>query len=179
MAAPGFIILLICAAIALILTIIAAPMDVVKSTVSNTCVTLWGLKLDCATAQLSFNTYDMPVCDDIRSRVRAASGIAVLAVISLIVTVVLTLLGLLCKLGWMRIVSALVGFLAAIFLLIAYGLAISVYLQVLCGTQSLSDSGNWKYGSAFGLVVAAFCVVTLGSIVQLVLKADFGEPKAN
>jgi hypothetical protein len=174
MHAPGFITLGSCAAVALVLVVIATPEGVFQEINGTNCITLWGRKEDCNSNNYVCKTNDCGTCSEFTQRMNAAAAFAIISIASLLLTLGMTLLGLTKRLPSMKLISAVFGLGTASFLIIVFALEGSLYNQLLCGV-SIRNTAVYQYGAGFGLTVTAFCVVLIGSVLQLSLRADFTD----
>ena len=178
MAAPGLVILLLCAAACVVLAVVAAPTAVFKAKNNDGCITLWGIKSECGSTDYVCKFKDdnckLLLCDDAVERMKGAASFAIITIICCAAAALCCLLGLLMKMVMMRIVASAVGIFGAIGAMIVFALAASLWQQEICGSgTALKDTNMYKYAEAFALCIVVFAVMLIGSIVNIVMKAEF------
>jgi len=180
MTAIGFLTMIASSAVSLILTVVGTPLAQFKSTVNDSCITLWGIKTSCTQNDYTIKTADMDsvTCTALTSRLKAGEAFSIISIFFEAVVLTLTIVGFATKQNVLRWVSGALGIFAVAALIITWSPVAAIYNQDICGTGALSASGAYNYGAGFGLIVTSFCVMVVGSVAILVLPTGFDEAPA-
>ncbi|KAH9599388.1 Amastin surface glycoprotein [Trypanosoma melophagium] len=148
------------------LSVIGTPLDMFRVRSSSVCVTLWGSRATCGTNEYTPTDWG---CSIRRSHINGARAFSILSILLSFVAFILGVLLVIEKIIFRRTVPAVISLGASITLVLTWGLVAGVYNQMLCETATSAGNslkGTHKYGAGFGIIVTAFGLQFIATIVE-------------
>ncbi|KEG08650.1 amastin-like surface protein-like protein [Trypanosoma grayi] len=156
------LIFLILQAIVFLFVVIATPLAVYRSPLTNACYTMWGYKLNCdsTSVQASWS------CNQQRDTMRAAAAFSIISIFFSLISTALAALSLFCNMRLSNMILFVLSVLIVFTLMVCWACIAHVHDANVCSPISGGSIGRfYGYGAGFGLLVTSWVVQILASIL--------------
>lgn len=144
----------------------------------TTCLTLWGSKNNCGSTKYNARKEYAFGC---AQRKNNMTGAAVFAIVSIVVSFVLVVFGLLVVLNMCTsfLLPLILSLLATATLLVCWACVAGVYNNSMCTSCQPSSTcfwggklkdAQWKYGAGFILILIAWCLQVINCVFAFILQ---------
>jgi len=147
--------------IVLLFVVVATPIEFLK--IGPGKLTLWELQIN---GGGTIKVADLPVCDAIISRFKAAEAFSIISIFTALLTFLVALVGLAGVMD-VKLIGAGLGGATFVFTIIVWTIIADLYNASHCGTTFKDGGGD--YGAGFGLFVTAWCLTVVEVVAILVL----------